>query len=164
VGSGTGDVDAADAAIFEPVSESPGAEVDPLDEQLRAAGLPVERTLQGDLTLNLQGEIQFAVDSATVPEAAYGTLHRLAEVLVKFPRATLRVIGHTDHLGAPDYNRRLSVRRAEAVAGYLERQGVSMSRMSVEGRGEEGSHTTEPGDGAALLANDRRIDVVIRRE
>ncbi|MGA7979878.1 MAG: AAA family ATPase [Chromatiaceae bacterium] len=164
VGSGTGHEDAADAAIFEPVSKSSAAEVDPLDEQLRAAGLPVERALQGDLTLNLQGEIQFAVDSATVPEAAYGTLHRLAEVLVKFPRATLRVIGHTDHLGAPDYNRRLSLRRAEAVAGYLERQGVSMSRISVEGRGEEGSHNTEPGNGAALLANDRRIDVVIRRE
>jgi outer membrane protein OmpA-like peptidoglycan-associated protein len=37
--------------------------------------------------------------------------------------------GHTDSSGDPDYNKRLSQRRAEAVATQLEKDGVSKSEI-----------------------------------
>ena len=39
-------------------------------------------------------------------------------------------------IGTAEYNQRLSERRANAVAAYLESKGVALNRMSVEGFGE----------------------------
>lgn len=45
------------------------------------------------------------------------------------------VTGHTDRLGNPDYNMRLSLRRAATVRTYLSSLGVDATRLQVEGRG-----------------------------
>ncbi len=47
----------------------------------------------------------------------------------------LVVEGHTDAVGNPAYNRRLSERRAQAVKNYLVQRGVESQRLRVEGKG-----------------------------
>ena len=47
----------------------------------------------------------------------------------------LQVTGYTDLSGSAGYNQRLSERRANAVAGALERLGVPHTDMAVAGRG-----------------------------
>ena len=51
--------------------------------------------------------------------------------------AHINVIGHTDSVGAAEFNQGLSERRATSVASYLETQGqVRPERMEISGRGE----------------------------
>ncbi len=47
----------------------------------------------------------------------------------------LVVEGHTDLVGNPAYNRKLSERRAGAVKDYLVARGVDVRRLQVEGKG-----------------------------
>lgn len=76
----------------------------------------------------------------------------------------LRLTGHTDRLGDKTYNVRLSQQRANTVADYLRRAGLTMP-MEAVGRGEEEPITTAcAGDRAtpalvACLQPDRRVTV-----
>ena len=48
---------------------------------------------------------------------------------------SLRVEGHTDNQGTPEYNQRLSDARANSVMAYLVKQGVEAGRVTAEGFG-----------------------------
>jgi OOP family OmpA-OmpF porin len=50
---------------------------------------------------------------------------------------TVKVVGFTDRSGSPQYNLKLSVRRAEAVRAEMVRLGVPAGSVAIEGRGEE---------------------------
>ena len=49
----------------------------------------------------------------------------------------IKIIGHTDSTGTPEYNKQLSLKRAEAVRDYLIELGADASKMEVAGMGEE---------------------------
>jgi general secretion pathway protein A len=145
--------------------DSPGQpsapETTPLGEQLHAAGLPVEQIRPGAFKLNLQRDVQFSVDSATLPAAAHGPLDRVVGILVQFPDARIRIVGRADHRGPIEYNVRLSLLRAKAVAEYFRQRGVDKARITVEGRGEGQGVETTSGTGRSLLAFERRVDLII---
>jgi OOP family OmpA-OmpF porin len=46
-------------------------------------------------------------------------------------------VGHTDSVGKGEYNQKLSVRRADAVKGYLTSKGIEQNRVYTEGKGEK---------------------------
>lgn len=48
----------------------------------------------------------------------------------------VKLVGHTDAVGDPEFNRRLSLKRAESVRDYVVSRGV-MAPIKVEGRGED---------------------------
>jgi OOP family OmpA-OmpF porin len=50
--------------------------------------------------------------------------------------AYVQVNGHTDRLGSPQYNQKLSERRAEAVKAYLVSKGMSAAQLEVFGYGK----------------------------
>lgn len=50
--------------------------------------------------------------------------------------ATVVITGHTDTVGSPDFNQKLSMRRSNAVKGEMSRQGVSAASISTSGKGE----------------------------
>jgi len=52
------------------------------------------------------------------------------------PGYRLQIIGHTDNIGGDNFNQRLSVERAKAVADFLIRAGVPANRLLTDGRGE----------------------------
>lgn len=68
---------------------------------------------------------------------------------------TIVIEGHTDVWGAPEYNRRLSERRAESVKHYLVERGIPAEQFRVEGLGEDHPLTTDPSRDAQAL--NRRI-------
>jgi OOP family OmpA-OmpF porin len=71
---------------------------------------------------------------------------------------TLQVTGFTDTSGSADYNQRLSVRRANAVAAVLAQDGVPPGSMVVTGRGENDLRVPTP-DGVREPQN-RRVEIV----
>ncbi|AYB52131.2 OmpA family protein [Ralstonia solanacearum] len=64
---------------------------------------------------------------------------KLDDLVSKLKNITLEVViavGHTDSFGSDKYNDRLSVRRAEAVKGYLVSKGIEANRVYTEGKGK----------------------------
>jgi outer membrane protein OmpA-like peptidoglycan-associated protein len=62
-------------------------------------------------------------------------MRKIAQRLKDIPEATLLIQGHTDIIGVPEYNRELSVRRAEVVADYFGTWDIRRSRITTEGFG-----------------------------
>ncbi|WP_418315760.1 OmpA family protein [Piscinibacter sakaiensis] len=85
--------------------------------------------------MTLEASSLFALNSATVtppqPE-----LDNFAAALLANPQINEVVItGHTDQLGTPAINARLSRERAEAVKAYLVSKGVAANRLTTRGLG-----------------------------
>ncbi len=71
---------------------------------------------------------------------------------------TVRIIGRTDHVGSARYNKKLSQRRATAVAALIEARGVPMARIVAEGRGKSDLIGGEDNQGRAL---NRQAETII---
>lgn len=94
--------------------------------------------------------VQFALDSADIPESFVPYLASLAEAL-RQPDARgklLVVTGHTDSQGSDAYNRELSMRRAFAVEDYLVTLGAPVGSIVASGKGESELITGHEGDHA----------------
>lgn len=123
-------------------------------------GARIDR-LESGLTFAMP--VHFAFDSSSVDPSEREKLDRFAAVVGEHYRdATVTVEGFADPAGPETYNRRLSRRRAEAVARYL-RQEAEMSgdRLRAVGYGE--SRLVRPdaaGPGAEGRAN-RRVTFVV---
>jgi outer membrane protein OmpA-like peptidoglycan-associated protein len=53
------------------------------------------------------------------------------------PNATWRIEGHTDNSGGYEYNKKLSLLRAEAVYNYFISRGLDGNNFEIIGRGED---------------------------
>ena len=77
--------------------------------------------------------VHFEFARATVTEAGASELE---EALPQIRQdETIRVVGHTDDIGSAAFNSRLAHRRAEFVATWLKRRGVT-NPMEIEARGK----------------------------
>lgn len=84
--------------------------------------------------------VNFRFDSFALTPQARLTLDYVGQALTdpRLARESYLVAGHTDTVGADDYNQWLSERRAYAVADYLNTQwGVEFDRLYTAGFGEE---------------------------
>ena len=117
---------------------------------------------EGELKLNVPGNVSFATGSSTIDAQLYPVLNRVATTLKQYPSTSVLVIGHTDDVGSEAANLNLSRERAAAVVNYLNRQGVDINRMRAEGRGETqpiASNSTEAG-----RAQNRRVELIVRED
>lgn len=85
--------------------------------------------------------LNFEVGNANLKPEAYVVLSQLAQLLREYPNQPLLITGHTDSMdiGTVEYpnNTVLSMARAMAAKYYLvEREGISVDRIRVEGYGE----------------------------
>jgi outer membrane protein OmpA-like peptidoglycan-associated protein len=79
--------------------------------------------------------VNFAFNSAQLPDTARSMIDLMAQLMKEAPDVKVRVEGHTDAIGAADYNVALSERRALSVGEYLVKQGVEPSRLLLIGKG-----------------------------
>ncbi|SLN40996.1 Outer membrane lipoprotein Omp16 precursor [Roseovarius litorisediminis] len=94
-----------------------------------------ERGYVHDLSNRFSDEVlstvNFAFNSAQLDETARDTLRTQATWIRQFPEVRFKVYGHTDAVGSEGYNKRLGLRRAQAVVAYLSTQGISRSRLEA---------------------------------
>ena len=81
--------------------------------------------------------IPFELNSATLQPQAVTQLEQLDTALksAALGRSRFMIAGHTDGRGNAEYNRQLSIRRAEAVKQYLVAHGVAAGRLEATGFG-----------------------------
>jgi OOP family OmpA-OmpF porin len=101
--------------------------------------------------------IEFGFDKANIDEAGAVVLDVAASTLAGCPNVSARIDGHTDSVGTEIYNQGLSERRADAVRGYFEKQGISSERLTAVGHGE--SSPIMPNDTSEGRARNRRVEL-----
>ncbi|HCV42149.1 MAG TPA: hypothetical protein DGH68_01600 [Bacteroidetes bacterium] len=100
--------------------------VDPSDDITRAK--KEELTIELNKPFVLEGVV-FRSGSATITSQSEGILEMAFNTLEQNPGIEVEIYGHTDNIGSPSVNLRLSKDRAEAVKAYLVRKGVTASRI-----------------------------------
>ena len=102
----------------------------------------------------------FDFDRADLTDRARQIIADAAQNAGRVQTTRIEVGGHADRSGSPQYNQRLSLRRAEAVAAELTRQGVARSAISVQAFGES-RPLVATADGVREPQN-RRVEIVLR--
>lgn len=102
----------------------------------------------------------FDWDKAVLTDRARQIVAEAAANSTKVQYTKLEVNGYTDTSGTPKYNQGLSVRRAQAVAAELVKDGVPQAAISIQGFGEThllvqtGPNVREP--------QNRRVEIIIQ--
>jgi len=138
-----------------------GAMMDKQERELRQIqGVDVARTAPDELKVTVKNEVLFDFNSADLRSASRESLREMANVFQSYPDTTLYVEGHTDSIGSAAYNKRLSLRRADSVANYLEGLGVRGSRINSFGYGKSQPRATNStAEGRQL---NRRVEIHVR--
>ncbi len=105
--------------------------------------------------LQLNSIIWFDLDDYTPKLDPPTMLDDLADILVKNPDIIIEVNGHTCGLGGLEYNKRLSLKRANAVADILVRKGVKREQLVIQGFGQSKPYYSE----SHQLFLDRRVEI-----
>lgn len=101
----------------------------------------------------------FDWDRANVTPEGQQIVEAAAATFKSEPPGPVQVTGHTDTSGSPDYNQRLSVQRAQNVAGALAQAGVPQNAMTVTGVGENDLKVpTPPG---VREPQNRRTEIIV---
>lgn len=105
------------------------------DDSALAEVAHVSKKADNSAVLSFKEPINFRYNSDEIETDSYNQIRKTANVLKKYPNAHVRVVGHTDSLGDPNYNVDLSQRRAQAVATQLVKNGVAAENVSFIGYG-----------------------------
>jgi outer membrane protein OmpA-like peptidoglycan-associated protein len=117
------------------------------DEQARNE-LKIQQLENETLKIDIASEVSFDFDSASLKSAFTPTLNKVADVLQRYPKTVIHVVGHTDSVGSESYNQRLSEQRAQSVVDFFGSRGIDPNRLYAFGRGElepRASNETEAG-------------------
>jgi len=102
----------------------------------------------------------FDWDKASLTDRARQIIKDAADNSTRVQYTRIEVNGYTDTSGKPQYNQGLSVRRAQAVAAELAKDGVPQSAITIQGFGD--THllvSTGPG---VREPQNRRVEIIIR--
>jgi outer membrane protein OmpA-like peptidoglycan-associated protein len=131
-----------------------------LDREREANQLEIERLRDDTLKLTVDSEVSFDFNKADIKPAFRPSLDKLANLLLKYDRTVVHVVGHTDSVGSDDYNQGLSERRAQSVGDYLASYGVPRQRLRTEGRGEREPRATNATEAGRQL--NRRVEIFVK--
>ena len=107
--------------------------------------------------------IEFEVEKADILPSMYGDLNKIVNFLLDNPDFTLKIGGHTDSHGTPEFNLDLSKRRAEAIQSFIvDFGGIEMERVGAEGYGNTQPIVEEVTEDDKKL--NRRVEFEINRE
>ena len=129
-----------------------------LDQSLSGSGATVVNT-GNQLVVTLRELITFDTGSAIVHPDYVDEIAVVARSLRDNPNSTVLVVGHTDDVGATDFNQALSERRAGAVAQVVTSNGVDTWRVQTAGRAYH--QPVASNDTPGGRAQNRRVEIVI---
>jgi outer membrane protein OmpA-like peptidoglycan-associated protein len=106
------------------------------------------------------GKVQFRTGSNEVDKNSEALLDQIAQALDANPQVKkLRIEGHTDNVGSPAINQKLSEERAASVKKELTKRGVSGDRLDTRGYGE--TKPIAPNASPGGRQKNRRVEFVI---
>jgi len=104
--------------------------LDPSDD------IPKPKVIEVGKAIVLEG-IVFKSGKSTIAPESEPTLMEAFNTLKDNPEISVEIHGYTDNVGKVAANKKLSLRRAEAVRSWLVMQGINSLRVGVKGNGSE---------------------------
>lgn len=92
-------------------------------------------------------------------EATLRTMYAIAQILRAYPESDVELIGHTDNVGTPAQNLKLSQERVDRMAQLLVHSGIQPNRIEAVGHGM--NDPIADNDTDAGKAHNRRIELVV---
>lgn len=77
----------------------------------------------------------FQISKAKIEPESYPELDIVVNMMKEQPKMVIQLEGHTDYLGDPAKNLKLSQQRVDAVKGYLVSKGVNKNRIKTKAFG-----------------------------
>ena len=149
-----------------PAAPPPAPRAAPAPAPVAAKPAPPKRC---DAVVRLSADEAFGFNKSALSPAAQTRLD--PDVVAKIAQCAkvelILVSGHSDRLGSPQYNQKLSEKRADAVKAYLVKKGISGSQVETLGMGKtlQIKSCADGKDRKALiacLAPNRRVEVEIK--
>jgi len=109
--------------------------------------------------VTMAADAHFDFDKSVLKPEGKSKLDDLVGKLKAVNLEVIIAIGHTDSIGSDAYNKKLSMRRAEAVKAYLISKGIEANRIYTEGKGESqpiADNKTKEG-----RAKNRRVEIEV---
>ena len=130
-----------------------------LAKEIQTGEARVDKMPNDVVRITMTSNTAFDTNSTTIKQGFYTTMDKVADVMTRYGKTTLTVVGHTDNVGTDKYNQDLSQRRAYSVAQYLESKKVNPVRLATAGKGESepvASNNTEAG-----RQQNRRVEIYV---
>lgn len=135
--------------VPKPVTTQVPAKPEPVPEP-RATKKDKKPVMQKIISLS---GVSFLSNSDKLNPSSFEPLDRSIQQLKQNPAIKVIVAGHTDNRGDAEFNKALSIKRAESVRKYLVINGIEAARLSTKGYGD-----TEP-----AASNDTPIGRALNR-
>lgn len=133
-------------------SEVPGAQVTRVEEGINV-------TFDENNPDGSKAGVFFATNQFNITDNSKLSLNKLVKIFQQYPETNILLEGHTDNVGAADYNMSLSQKRATSVGNYLKANSVSASRLTIKWYGETQPKVDNSTD--ANKAANRRVEFAI---
>jgi outer membrane protein OmpA-like peptidoglycan-associated protein len=104
-------------------------------------------------------DVLFDTGSYTLKPGAREKLAKISGIVLAHPGLNLQIEGHTDSVGADEFNQQLSERRADSVRDFLAEQGVPASSITAKGFGK--TQPVASNDTAEGRQRNRRVELVV---
>jgi len=124
-------------------------------------GAVVERIDDGIVvTFDENSGVHFDTNKYNINSDSETMLNKLAGILLEYPDTKILVVGHTDSVGAEDYNLTLSKNRANAVTNFFtQTKNLSAHRFTTNWYGE--NQPVADNTNADGRAKNRRVNLAI---
>ncbi len=112
------------------------------DQDYTKLTIPAEKEATYDVEIKIDPPRNFVLENvyfdtgkSTLKPNSNKALNNLAEVLKLKSTMEVEIQGHTDDVGKPEENLKLSQERADAVKNYLVSKGIAAGRVTAKGYG-----------------------------
>jgi len=106
--------------------------------------------------------IFFDFNKFVLRSESFQELDRVVKLLKENSTIEIEIAGHTDNVGADEYNLNLSLERANSVVAYIVSKGISQNRIIAKGYGE--SKPIAPNDSEEGKQLNRRVEFTILKK
>ena len=130
-----------------------------LAQEIQSGQARVEKLPNEAVRITMTNQTAFETNSSEIKPGFRSTMDKLADVVTRYGKTTLTIVGHTDNVGADTYNQGLSERRALSVAQYFESKRVDPVRLATSGKGES-QPLASNGSESGRQAN-RRVEIYV---
>ena len=130
-----------------------------LAKERDAGSITVVKQDDHSVKVTMTGQTAFDTGSSNIKPAFNSTMDKLADIVTRYGKTSLTVVGHTDNKGTTNNNQKLSEARAHAVGQYLRDKGVKEIRVVEIGKGEvEPRATNDTEEGRRM---NRRVEILV---